>query len=430
MLQFQQSLKLLPSLHMQQGMRVLQAPLAELRTYVQQQILLNPFLDLEPLNSEPSEPSSLMPLTKTVEYTHSLFVYLLNQAYHTFSNQEDIHIAQYILGNLSEHGLFLMPLNEVSLFLRFPVEKITTVLRKIQQFDPLGIACSSLQEYWLLNLNKNQYPQAYSFIQNYYHQLQACDFSTIAKKTKIPIATIQNLLKQALSSIPWSPANQFTASIKTPLPPLPDIYLKYLGKEWEMTLNHQGLPTIRLNQETFSAYLSLSKKEQSSLSQHIVAAKWLLKHLKKREQTLLAVIKHIVLYQEPFLLGRKKTPDPLSVKTIAKELSFHESTIFRAVEQKVLATPIGLIPMKTLLPRSLGGDQNASKELIFHWIRKWVQEEETPLSDAAIKEKIQAKGITCARRTVAKYRDQLHIPPAHQRKKWNVNINNTELNLM
>lgn len=421
MLNLQQSLKLQPSVHMQQGVHILQTPIAELAEYLHQQILLNPFLDLDALEPDAcSEPDHYsIPLSSSIEDRHSLFSYLMQQATQTFSTPEDMHIAQYILGNLSTDGLLLTSLEELSILLRVPVERVKKVQNTIQHFDPLGIASASLRDYWLLNIDKKKFPQAHKLIKDFYNHLHQCNFAFISRKTKLSVPTICQILKEALSCIPWSPADMYKkSSLPSLLPPLPDIYLRYQHKSWTMQVCDHGLPTIRINQDTLNLYDSLPKEERRHLHQHILSVKWLLKHLKKRTQTLLLVAEKVVHYQSDFLLGKSKVPQPLSVKTIAQELSFHESTIFRAIEHKVLSTPIGLITMKDLFPKVLNRHSQTSKDVVLQWIKKWIDEEDSPLSDADLSEKMLEQGISCSRRTVTKYREQLRILPSHLRKKF------------
>lgn len=129
-----------------------------------------------------------------------------------------------------------------------------------------------------------------------------------------------------------------------------------------------------------------------------------------------SIVEKILPHQENFLLGKTSCPKPLSVKNLSEELPYHESTIFRAIENKTLAGPIGIIPLKHLFPRPISTSDSQSKETILQWIHQWVASETTPLSDADISKRISQQGIQCARRTVAKYRTQLKILPAHKRK--------------
>lgn len=410
------SLAPLASLRLQQGLHMLQAPLAELSTYLVQQITINPFFDLSGL--EEGESMEAGNAFSVIEMTHpstpALYPFLIAQAKETFSEEHDLLIAQQIIGNLSDDGLFTQDPEELSWCIPASVEQIEAIRRRIQDFQPRGIASTSLQEYWLFLLRNTKYDLAYQIIYHHYTSLIACDFSSIAKKMHLPLEAIRHALKEALSSIPWSPVSGF--STRSVQPSLPDVYAEYQDEVWSIRISSRGLPVIKLNQDVTSLYARIPKEERKELSQQLVAAKWLIKNLKKREQTLLAVVQRALFYQKEYVLGQKRQPDFLSAKTLAKDLGCHESTIFRAIEGKALAVPIGIIPMKSLFPQKVCGATTTTKETVLNWIRQLIATETTPLSDAEISEKISAQGVACARRTVAKYRNQLHILPAHRRK--------------
>lgn len=416
MLQQQHSLSLrpLPSLHMQQGLHMLHAPITELSSYLLEQITLNPFFDLSSVEEDEWQPTLTASSSVDERYSRpeTLLSHLLTQIQHAFSTHQEQHIAQYIVGNLSEHGLLTMPIDEIAEQLDVPEENVIAIRKQIQSFHPLGIASSSLQEYWLFCLQSSPHQLAYQIIKEHYPLLINCHFQRIAKKYRCSPEHLKKTLKQAFTTIPWSPAERYKT--RTVQPALPDIYLHHVQGQWDIQISNRGLPPIQLNRELLTLYDQLPKQEKQPLKQHILSAKWLVKNLRKREQTLLAVMQKVLAHQEPFLLGNTNHPSPLSVKNLAQELGFHESTLFRAIEHKALSTPKhGILPLKHLFPQTT--DNGVTRETILQWIHQWITSEEAPLSDAAISQRIAEKGISCARRTVAKYRAQLKILPAHKR---------------
>ncbi|AAD18909.1 sigma factor 54 [Chlamydia pneumoniae TW-183] len=416
------SLKYLPSLRMQQGLQMLQSPLTELSSYVVQEIIDNPFFDLSSLEEEEWSPcyrptnSTFSYLNQTPGPQESLYTRLLPQIEEAFSTAEERFIAHQIAGNLSDEGLFLRNPEDFAQELELPLEKIHKVWDTIQNLSPEGIASPSLQSYWMKLLRNSSHQQAYSIVRDCYPLMTNCEFAPIMKKFSLSLSELRNILKKALGSIPWCPAAACTVKpmVSTPLP---DIYLFYSSGSWKIEVSTRGLPSIKLNKETFHFYEHLPKEEQKNLSQQILSAKWLIKNLRKREQTLLQVMETLLPKQEDFLLGKIPAPYPLGIKDLAEDLSFHESTIFRAIENKAVAAPIGIFPLKHLFPRGIHQDSSHSKENVLQWIRQWIATEQTPLSDSVISDRITAKGIPCARRTVAKYRAQLKILPANKRKK-------------
>ncbi|AFS21121.1 RNA polymerase sigma-54 factor [Chlamydia psittaci GR9] len=410
------SLNYLPSLRMQQGLQMLQSPITELSSYILQQIIHNPFFDISSLEEEEwSTCSSFPSVDASYSRPESLFSHLLTQVQQTFDRPEDLLIAQHIIGNLSDQGLFLSSPEELSLQLEVSLEAVNKVWKTIQYFHPLGIASPSLQDYWLLHLEGSPHTLAYKIIKEHYSLLINCDFLRIAKKCHCSPADLRHALKNALTTIPWCPAKGYASSSNIQ-PALPDVYVAKKDRVWEIQISSKGLPPIKLNSEVFHIYEQLPREEKKTLTQQILSAKWLIKNLRKREQTLFSIVEKILPHQENFLLGKTSCPKPLSVKNLSEELPYHESTIFRAIENKTLAGPIGIIPLKHLFPRPVSTSDSQSKETILQWIHQWVTSETTPLSDADISKRISQQGIQCARRTVAKYRTQLKILPAHKRK--------------
>ncbi len=409
------SLKYLPSLRMQQGLHMLQFPITELSSYVLQQIIHNPCFDLCSLEEEDWSPCLSLPSTE-VSRPESLLSHLCTQIQHAFDDPKDIYIAQHIIGNLSEQGLLLLPLQELALQLEVTIEEISRIQTKIQYFHPLGIASSSLQDYWLFLLKDSHHTLAYTLIKEHYSALRNCDFFHLAKKFRCFPNYLLESLKNALASIPWAPASGYTSSVASQ-PALPDVYLKYVEGNWEIRISSRGLPPIKIDSSILHIYEQLPKQEKKNLKHQILSAKWLIKNLKKREQLLCAIVEKMLPYQENFLLGRTSAPQAFSVKALANELPYHQSTLFRAIENKTIATPQGIFPLKYLFPQSAVNNTSQSKEMILQWIHQWIASETSPLSDADISQRIAEHGIPCARRTVAKYRAQLNILPAHKRNK-------------
>ncbi|AGW40264.1 RNA polymerase factor sigma-54 [Chlamydia pecorum] len=414
----QTSVRPLPLLRMQQGLHMLQAPIAELSSYVIQELIDNPFFDLSSLEEEERSQysSSFADLESSPSQPESLISHILSQIHQAFHTQEDIRIAYHIAGNLSDEGLFLEPVDLLAEQLHVSENRIYTVWGNMQKFHPSGICSPSLKSYWLMRLQDTPHQKAYQIISQCYSALTECNFPVIMKRFGITFKELREILKQALGSIPWCPAAGYHASSHLPSPPPPDIYVMY-SQGWEIRVNSRGLPAIKLNTQAIQLYDDLPKEDKKLLTQQILSAKWLIKNLMKREHTLFSLVQKLLPYQEEFLLGRVSSPRPLTIKKIAEELECHETTIFRAVQNKSLASPIGILPLKLLFPRAVVTEESPlSKETILHWIRQWIATETSPLSDQSLSEKIAEKGIPCARRTVAKYRSQLKIPPAHKRK--------------
>ncbi|WP_213358220.1 RNA polymerase factor sigma-54 [Chlamydiifrater phoenicopteri] len=411
------------SQELQQSLKVLEAPIDELSQLVIQQIIANPVFDLTSLDLEEDFDSSPKDLGLFPDHFFSEEIsplHLLNrQIEASFSSEAERLIAQFIVGSLDDHGFLSSSIEELAVLTDQSEQKVSTVLDKIKQFSPLGVASFNLREHWLLQLKHLEFPLIYQAVKDYYPLLVDCEFATIAKKLSVPIEDFSLSLREAFRKISWAPFSNLKhprASLR--LPP-PDIYLQRQEGQWLINVNKKGLPELKLDMEILKLF---RETNFGCCSKEISAAKHLLKSIKKREQTLIILMQKILPIQEAFLLGKKDYPSLCPPKEIAEEAGYHVSTIFRAIENKTVSCPIGIIPLKNLFPSNknrLHTLQNSSihSEKAKDAIRKIIAKEPIPLSDEAISEHLLKMGIVCARRTVSKYRKLLQILPASKRKQ-------------
>jgi len=202
----------------------------------------------------------------------------------------------------------------------------------------------------------------------------------------------------------------------------PDIFIKKLNDRWVVELNTDVTPKLRVN----SVYANMIKRadsspDNSSLKEHLQEARWLIKSLQSRSETLLKVSACIVEKQQPFLELGEEAMKPMVLHDIANELEMHESTISRVTTNKYMHTPRGIFELKYFFSSHVGdtGDGATSSTAIRAFIKKIIAEEnpQKPLSDNKITSMLATKEIKVARRTIAKYREALSIPPSNERKK-------------
>ena len=325
-------------------------------------------------------------------------------------------------------------LNPVSLNIESPAhedagylieeDEVVAVLKRIQQFDPTGIAARDLPECLALQLRGlgpdiTWQPEALSLVTNHLDLLASRDFTTLKRKTRLgeeDLAEVVELI-QSLNPRPG-------ASIATELPDyvIPDVLVHKHNGRWVVELNPDATPKLRIN----STYAGMVKRADSSpdntyLKDNLQDARWFLKSLQSRNETLLKVATRIVEHQRGFLEYGEEAMKPLVLHDIAEAVEMHESTISRVTSRKYMHTPRGIFELKYFfsshVSTNTGGE--VSSTAIRALIKKLTADENPrkPLSDNKIAAILAEQNIKVARRTVAKYRESLAIPPSNERKR-------------
>jgi len=432
-LQFKQTQQLLLSLSMQKALFVLQLPVLELKDWLEEELSLNPVLERKNEEYDRAidgsyiekkshsshrlrpEKSEVYQGEDNIEHPPSLFIHLMNQAKLVFSTKEELWIAEQIIGNLDDRGYLLaIPENLESLF---TTAKINEVIAEIQLMDPPGIGASSPRESLLLQLialGKDN-TLCYSVIENHYEQLLQQRFNFLEKKYRIPAAMIKEQLKKELSFLNPYPGLKFQPCESQPI--VPDVLIEKEDDKWQIHINAGPLPRFEVTTEY--VHTELSDEDKKYFAKHYSSARFIIRSVKKRNETILAIVKYILKKQTPFFDLGKNELIPMSIVEIAEELSLNESTIARAVSHKYLACPQGVLLLKSFFSTSLSKEsEGVSSYNAKQLLKKIVNEEnkKKPLSDMDLVKKMKEVGCSCARRTVTKYRKALRIAPASKRK--------------
>ena len=303
-------------------------------------------------------------------------------------------------------------------------EDVEAVLARVQQFDPLGVAARDLQECLLLQLqvlppDTPWLTEARSLITDHLDLLGSKDFNTLKRKTRLgaeDLAQVSSLIR-TLNPRPGAAIAEEAADYI-----LPDVIVRKFEGRWIVELNSDATTQVRIN----PFYESLSKKNVSSndkayLRDNLQEAKWFLKSLQTRHDTLLRVASKIVEVQRGFLEYGPEAMKPLILADIAEAVELHESTISRVTTRKYMATPRGVFELKYFFSSHVGTATGGevSSTAIRALISKLTAEEDPkkPLSDSKIAAILKEQKINVARRTVAKYRESLSIPPSNERKQ-------------
>jgi RNA polymerase sigma-54 factor len=414
------------SLSMQKALFILQMPIMELKEWLEQELSTNPILEKIEGLSQRSDSyscigqqihSSLYNLEELTPQPISLYQHMLHQCRLSFSNPEDLWIANQIIGNLDQNGFFTEIPDELS-SLEAP-EKIESILDKIHKMDPPGIGARSIQESLLLQLialNK-QNTLTYWIIDNYYTELLEQKFSFLGKKFHLSTDLIQSTIQKELSLLDPYPGLRFIEKINPPL--IPDVIIEQIEGTWVIRTNDTALSAFRLNPRYQEAYPTLCQADQKFFLTHYNSAKWISRSIKKRNSTLIGVVKYIIKKQTSFFDKGNDELVPMTYEEIAEELELSQSTIARAVAQKNLVWEQGLFPLKFFFSSSSNRQSAATSSYnAKQLLQKMIYEENknAPLSDTELVDKMRRKGFQCARRTVAKYRQSLKIAPASHRR--------------
>lgn len=304
------------------------------------------------------------------------------------------------------------------------LDEIEAVLHRIQQFDPAGIACRDLSE--CLAIQLRQLPpdtpwrvEAIKVVNQYIKLLGTHDYRQLMRKTRLKEPQLQQVIQliQSLNPKPGASISQTAAEYV-----IPDVIVTKQRGVWTVNLNPEVSPKLRIN----SGYAGLVKRADNSsdntyLKNHLQEARWFIKSLQSRNETLLKVSNEIVKRQSGFLDHGEEGMKPMVLHDIAEAVEMHESTISRVTTQKFMHTPRGIFELKYFfsshVSTATGGA--ASSTAIRALIKKMVAAENTakPLSDNKIAQFLDEQGFKVARRTIAKYREAMGIPPSNERKR-------------
>jgi RNA polymerase sigma-54 factor len=338
-------------------------------------------------------------------------------------SEEEAEIGTFIIGNLNRDGFLDVEDEEIGRATGAAPETVARVLAVVQDLDPAGIAARSVKESLLLQLEKLGLGDslAAAVVRDHIHFLETKNYAAIAKATGQGIDKVVAAVKIIVNLDPF-PGRLY--SDDEPHYIIPDVYVHKMGEEYVILLNDEGLPRLRLN----SYYREILKKSSAApeatreyIQDKLKSAVWLIKSIQQRQRTIYRVVESIIKFQRVFFEKGVAHLRPLVLRDVAEDIGMHESTISRVTSNKYVHTPQGTFELKYFFNSSIsrtGGD-DLSSESIKNRLRQIVQAEnpEKPLSDKAIAEIFEKDDIQLARRTVAKYREQLAILPSKYRKK-------------
>ena len=344
-------------------------------------------------------------------------------------SDSDKVIAETIIDSLNDDGLLDCSLENILETVNNDleeavIEEIEAVLKIIQSLDPTGVGARDLKE--CLSIQLKQYgpeipevKKAKEIIDNYFEFLEAHDNKKLMKKLKLAEKELMKIINfiQTMNPRPGSQINNSRTEYI-----MPDVVVKKENSKWKIKINEDSIPSLRINSVYKNMISRTNNVDNQTLKSHLQEANWCIKNLQNRGETLKKVTECIVEHQRDFLEHGEMAMKPLILQDIADKLGMHESTISRATTRKYMHTPRGTYELKYFFPSHVttndGG--SCSSTAIHALIKKLIDDElpNKPLSDNKISALLKEDGINVARRTIAKYRETMTIPPSNERKRF------------
>ena len=349
-------------------------------------------------------------------------------------------IARAIIGNIDDDGYLRTPAADIAADVKESVELVESVLRQVQSLDPAGVGARDLQECLLIQLGfldrtaigptakrsgslKGSLVEA--IVRFHLKDVEKKQYARVAKALDTTVEAVVDAMHviEGLEPKPGRPyfsANNFAI--------VPDVFVVKNEGEWTVLLNDDGLPRLRISPYYKQMMVGSLKEDTDAAKVYMEekhrGAQWLIRSLEQRNKTILKVVRSIVKFQEPFFEQGVQHLKPLVLKQVAEDIGMHESTISRVTANKYMYCPQGMLELKfffnTALQRTDQSQDALSSVTVREMIKKMIAEEDPrrPLKDEEIAARLQNHQIIIARRTVAKYRSEVNIPSASQRKQF------------
>lgn len=467
----QQRMQMVLAPQLRQSLEMLQVPILELRSLIQQEIEQNPTLEDQPAENEQveiepgsgeqeendeelnfdeefevlkrlddewrdyfSQNTGSAPYTKDDEARRNYFLdslsqetslqeHLMNQLALSDLEEEDRRIGEMIIGSINDDGYLDITMEDLSATTGYPEDRLSWILEVIREFDPIGVGAYTLREcllFQLVRLGKVNTPE-YEVVDHHLDALGSRKYQDIARKMKISVEEVQKLAA-FVSTLEPKPGRRFTAEASAYV--LPEVQVQYIEGEYKVALNDDQIPHLRISNhyKRLMEDPSTPRSTKSYIREKVRAGAFMIKSINQRQQTIHNIATEMLKVQRDFFEHGVSHLKPLTMAEIADVLGIHETTVSRAIANKYMQTPRGTFEMKYFFTPGYktAEGKSVSNKTVKDAIEQMIKNEDksSPLSDQAIANQLKEDGTKVARRTVAKYREELNILPSHMRKSF------------
>ncbi|HEX9700509.1 MAG TPA: RNA polymerase factor sigma-54 [Acidobacteriota bacterium] len=380
------------------------------------------YYDAQPGNPSMREERDEVQLENTLAARPTMEEQLLWQLEMTDAADLEMEIGRAIIGNIDEEGYLTASLEELAGMGDWSVEAVEKTLERVQRLDPPGVAARDLRECLLLQLRQlgDTHSLAYRIVDEHLDLLTARNYSEIARRCSVRAKEVEAAV-EVIQRLNPRPGSVYETEPSRYI--VPDVTVVKDGDIYRIVLNEDGLPKLRISRlyrQMLHSPDSLSKEAADYLQAKLRSALWLIKSYGQRQQTIRRVAESIVQHQRAFFDDGVGALRPLVLRDVADDIEMHESTVSRVVNGKFIHTPQGIYEMKFFFHSALGhsSGNDVSSVSVKEKIRKLIAVEDSrkPLSDAKIAAALKNGGLRIARRTVAKYREELGIAASKARR--------------
>jgi RNA polymerase sigma-54 factor len=387
---------------------------------------LNEMGDGRDYGNQEADDKELPSYDQTLTRLPSLSDHLSWQLHLSTSDPGMVKGGEWIIGNIDDDGYLRATLEELSQQSGLSLREMELSLDLIQAFDPLGIGARDLRECLLIQVKQLDLQDSLveKIILDHLTDLEKRKYQNIAKMLNVTTQEVMEASQVIIHELEPKPGRPYLATDTNYM--VPDVTVIKVEDRYVVQLNDEGLPRVRINpyyRNLLSRKETIDKETKEYVEERLRSAQWLIKGMEQRNRTIYKVADSIVKFQVEFLDKGISSLKPMVLKDVAEDIGMHESTISRVTTNKYMHTPQGIFPMKHFfttgfsMGTGIGGE--ISSLTIKDTIQKMIKEEDlaTPLKDQQIVDVLKGQGIDIARRTVAKYREELRIPPTSVRKR-------------
>lgn len=447
-LALEQRQQLIMTPRLQQAIKLLQLSTLELHQSLQEEILVNPLLEISANGEEEKEegedekgleweeyfanssysfqagsekPKRERSFEDFVARPVSFTEHLLSQLRLLVNRKEELVVGEYLIGNLDDHGYLPLTPAQIAWDLQLDLPLVEDVLQWVQSLDPLGVGACDLKSSLLLQLEHLNMDTtlAQEMIKHCYEDLQKHRIREISRSLQVSCQQVQKAM-DLITTLNPRPAASFQSQGEVRYLE-PDLLVKEIENQFYIICNNQG-PNLRISPYYRKLMKGLEHKTaRKYLKDRLDSALWLIRAIEQRRITVYRTMEAIVELQKPFFRQGMKYLHPLTMQEVADRIGVHESTVSRATTNKYVQTPHGLFEMKFFFSSRIHMQgRELSSTSVRQMIQDLIQEESPahPFSDKKISHILEAEGIFLSRRTVAKYRQQLGIPSSSRRRRY------------